>query len=128
MDSQTSHTDMTIEENIFFWKKLFSSKITNNETDSILSVLGLNKYKTEKISNLSFGESKKLEFCRLVIEKKQLWIMDEPYAGIDDETCELLDETFKNHIKKDGMIIFSSHRNPELQNIETIQLENYAHD
>ena len=31
--------------------------------------------------------------CRLVIERKKLWILDEPYAGLDESTYELINET-----------------------------------
>ena len=41
---------------------------------------------------------------------------------------DLINETFRNHIANGGMIIFSSHNNPELQNMETIQLENYVNN
>ena len=124
MDIQTSKNEMTVFENIFFWKKLFSSKIKEKELDSIFNLLSLNRH--SKVSFLSRGEIKKLELCRLVIEQKKFWLLDEPYAGLDKSSIELINETFKNHIESGGMIIFSSHFNPELQNMETIQLENYA--
>tara|TARA_Y100000590_G_scaffold456666_1_gene607706 strand:- start:442 stop:1059 length:618 start_codon:yes stop_codon:yes gene_type:complete len=124
MDIQTSKNEMTVFENTFFWKKLFSSKIKEKELDSIFNLLSLNRH--SKVSFLSRGEIKKLELCRLVIEQKKFWLLDEPYAGLDKSSIELINETFKNHIESGGMIIFSSHFNPELQNMETIQLENYA--
>ena len=64
----------------------------------------------------------------MVIEQKKLWILDEPYVGLDESMIDLLNETFKNHIANEGMIIFSSHSNPKLQNMETIQLEDYANN
>ena len=62
----------------------------------------------------------------MVIERKKLWMLDEPYIGLDIETINLLNETFINHTKSGGMIIFSSHYVPEIPNIENLQLENYA--
>ena len=32
----------------------------------------------------------------------------------------------ENHIENNGMIIFSSHFNPEIKNTDTINIENYA--
>ena len=64
----------------------------------------------------------------MVIEQKKLWLLDEPYMGLDDSTIELINETFKNHIENGGMIIFSSHHLPELQYMDTINLENYANN
>jgi len=128
MDTQTSKIEMTVIENIRFWKKLFSSPIELKEIDAIINLLLLEDYKNTKVNYLSTGEIKKLELCRLVIEQKKLWILDEPYVGLDELMINLINETFKNHIANGGMIVFSSHNRVELQNMETIQLENYANN
>ena len=128
MDTQTSKNEMTVNENIRFWKKLYSSTIESKQIDEIFNLLLLEDYKNTKVNYLSAGEIKKLELCRLIIERKKLWILDEPYVGLDELTINLINETFKNHIANGGMIIFSSHSNPELQNMETIQLENYTNN
>ena len=128
MDTQTSKIEMTVIENIKFWKKLFSSPIELKEIDEIINLLLLEDYKNTKVNYLSTGEIKKLELCRLVIEQKKLWILDEPYVGLDEPTYELINETFRSHIKNNGMIFFSSHHYPELQNMDTINLENYANN
>ena len=126
MDTHTSKSEMTVSENIQYWIKLFTSPIKSKELDAIFNILALDNYKKTKVNYLSTGEIKKLELCRLVIEQKKLWILDEPYSGLDEFTTDLINETFKNHILNDGMIIFSSHYYPQLQNMETVNLENYA--
>ena len=117
---------MTVNENMKFWTKLSSSSLTRNEIEKVFKVLFLETYQNTQVNFLSKGEIKKLELCRLIIEQKKLWILDEPYVGLDDNTISLINETFKNHIENKGMILFSSHYQPELQNLEIIQLEKYA--
>ena len=108
-----------VEINVFFLKdKTFSI--------NILKLLSIDNYINIPINYLSSGEIKKFELLRLIIEKKKLWILDEPYSGLDSITIELINETFKNHIENNGMIIFSSHYYPEIRTIETINLEEYA--
>ena len=88
----------------------------------------LSNYKNKQVKFLSKGEIKKLELCRLVIEQKNLWLLDEPYSGLDTNSTELINETFKNHIGNNGMIVFASHYTPEIQNMDTIKLEEYANN
>ncbi len=128
MDAQTSKNEMTVNENIRFWIKLFSSNIKPKQLEGILDLLSLDKYKNTQVNFLSKGEIRKLELFRLVIEQKKLWILDEPYVGLDESTHELINETFRNHIENNGMIFFSSHHYPEIQNMDTINLENYANN
>ena len=126
MDTNTSKNEMTVMENIKFWMKLNASKIKIKEIDAILQLLLIEPYKNIKTNFLSAGEIKKLELCRLIIEQKKLWILDEPYVGLDASVIEIVNETFNNHINNNGMIIFSSHYNPELRNMDTLLVENYA--
>ena len=58
---------------------------------------------------LSSGEIKKLELLRLIIEQKKIWILDEPYNHLDEGSIEILNQTFVDHIKKNGIILFASH-------------------
>ena len=71
---------------------------------------------------LSSGEAKKLELIRLILEQKKLWILDEPYNHLDDLSIDILNQTFIDHINNDGMIIFTSHFNPIINNLETLDL------
>ena len=122
MENKTAHDNLTVYENIFFWQKIFSSKIKKREIDSILELLFLSSYKNTLVRHLSYGEIKKLELSRLIIEQKTLWILDEPYIGLDIKSVELINETIINHAKLGGMAIFTSHIYPNIGNLETINL------
>ena len=128
MDKQTSNNQLTVEENIKFWCKLFSSKINNKEIGSLLVLLSLDNYRKTQVSNLSFGEIKKLELSRLIIEQKKLWILDEPYIGIDKSTSDLISQTMLNHVNLGGMVIFTSHINPLIKDLKILNLENDVDD
>ena len=124
IDKQVSNNNLTTIENITFWKKLFSSKIKNNQIKIILDSLSLSEYMNTQISNLSYGEIKKLELSRLIIEQKKLWILDEPYIGLDNLTTRILNETINSHLGLGGMVIFTSHIHPEISNLENYELKN----
>ena len=71
---------------------------------------------------MSFGENKKLEFLRLIIEDKKIWILDEPLSNLDEESIDLIEQTFQDHRSKEGSIIFSSHQNSQIGVSEEIRL------
>lgn len=128
LDINTSKNDMKVIENINYWKKFYSSKVTFDDMDELLKMLEIYKYKNNYVKNLSYGEKRKLELCKLIIQQKKLWLIDEPYLGLDDHISNIIDKTFKSHCEKGGMIIFSSHYNPKIDGIEEINLENYANN
>ena len=126
MDIQTSNINLTVNENILFWKKLFSSSRNTKEIDSILNLLTLYQYKNTLTNYLSYGELKKLELTRLVIEQKKLWILDEPYMGLDQSSINLINQTIINHIELGGMVIFTSHILPDIPDLESLHLKSHA--
>ena len=106
----------------FIWKKIFLSNISNSQVENILKTLKLDIYLDQKVNSLSFGETKKLEFLRLIIENKKIWILDEPLSNLDNESIDVIGQTFEDHCSKEGSIIFSSHQNPGIYVTEEIQL------
>ena len=120
MDKNTSTRELSVEDNINFWKGLSSSKFNNEEVFELLKKLDIEKYYKTKVMYLSSGERKKLELLRLILEQKKLWILDEPFNHLDDLSIEILNQTFLDHLYNDGMILFASHYNPMINNLETL--------
>ena len=122
MDKTTSSASLTIMENISFWKNLSLSKIKKDEVIRLLNILELTKYQNTKVMYLSMGEIKKLELTRLIIEKKKLWILDEPYNNLDSSSIEIISQTFVDHADKKGIILLASHYEPNIKDLEIFNL------
>ena len=122
MDNNTSTRELSVEDNINFWRGLSSSKLNNEEIFELLNKLNIEKYYKTKVMYLSSGERKKLELIRLILEQKKLWVLDEPFNHLDDLSIEILNQTFLDHVNNDGMILFASHFDPMINNLEILVL------
>ena len=121
-DKTSSLSKLSVKENIKIWKKIFLSNISNSQVENILKTLKLDIYLDQKVNSLSFGETKKLEFLRLIIENKKIWILDEPLSNLDNESIDVIAQTFEDHRSKEGSIIFSSHQESEINVSEKVLL------
>ena len=121
MDNNTSTRELSVEDNINFWKGLSSSKLNNEEIFQLLKKLDIEKYYKTKVMFLSTGEKKKLELLRLILEQKKLWVLDEPFNHLDDLSIEILNQTFLDHVNNNGIILFASHFDPIISNLETLE-------
>ena len=121
-DKTSSLTKLSVQENINIWKKIFLSNISNSQIETALKTLKLENYLNQRVGTLSLGETKKLEFLRLIIENKKVWFLDEPLSNLDEDSIELMKQTFEDHCAKEGSIIFSSHHNPGIYVTEEIYL------
>ena len=120
-DHNTSSRKLSVSDNINFWKGLSSSNLSNDETLLLLETFNLKKYLNTETMYLSSGEVKKLELLRLILEQKKIWILDEPYNHLDDSSIEILNQTFVDHTNNDGIILFASHYNPVVNNLEILE-------
>ena len=121
-DRTSSLSKLSVKENIKIWKKIFLSNISNSQVENILKTLKLDIYLDQKVNSLSFGETKKLEFLRLIIENKKIWILDEPLSNLDNESIDVIAQTFEDHRSKEGSIIFSSHQVSDINVSEEVLL------
>ena len=121
-DRSSSLSKLSVQENIKIWRKIFISNISDTQVKNILTTLKLDIYLNHKVNTLSFGETKKLEFLRLIIENKKIWILDEPLSNLDNESIDVMAQTFEDHRSNEGSIIFSSHQVSDINVSEEVLL------
>lgn len=60
---------------------------------------------------LSQGQKKRLALARLCcLPAKPLWILDEPFAALDDEGCAMLDGLLEQYLRQGGIVVAATHR------------------
>ena len=64
---------------------------------------------TKAAGVLSGGEQTRLRLARLLLERPDLLILDEPLTGLDPQSAYELKEMMKEHCKNGGTVFFSSH-------------------
>ena len=76
---------------------------------SYLAKLELNKYRDVTVSNLSFGQQKKLALLRVFLNNSDLIILDEPFVGLDDGAHTVLTSFLNNELDQNKSLVFTSH-------------------
>lgn len=78
--------------------------------DRLLAKMGLLQCADLLAQNLSFGQRRRLSFARLLIADFTLWILDEPFTGIDNSGRALIESLCIEHLEKGGSIIMTHHQ------------------
>ena len=76
----------------------------------------------KKFYQLSFGQKKKLQLLLLMLVNKPVWILDDPYSGLDTRSITKINTLFKKKLENKGIIIVTSHQKINLHNYKTLQL------
>lgn len=99
------YDELTVEENLRFYAKLFS--VDWKKSSDLVEFLKLRNRSKTRVKHLSHGLRKRADIVRALIHNPDLILMDELFSGLDSETCSLLVDHFKN--QKGKTILVSSH-------------------
>ena len=100
---------LTIKENLLA-SKLYGRWRKNILLEQVLIQLKLEKLINSLCSHISEGQRRRVALARLLLLEAKVWILDEPFAAIDQAGIDLLIELISNHLKQKGIAIFTSHQ------------------
>ena len=109
-----------------YFKYLEKISINNKYSENCKSFSDLLKFDLNEkkyIRDLSEGNKKKVGVISILALESDLMIFDEPYAYLDDFSCNILDNLFTSK-KADSTIIFSSHQETNVAD-DSFDLHNY---
>jgi len=75
---------------------------------SCLERVGMTKYKNRQISELSGGQQQRVFLARALAQRADIYIMDEPFQGVDVVTEEAIVNIFKT-LKQEGKTLIIVH-------------------
>ncbi|KLO21733.1 MULTISPECIES: ABC transporter ATP-binding protein [Marinitoga] len=115
LDTPGLYDDLTIEENIKFWQKVY--KKNNNEIWDLIDRWKLAEKKKTLIKKLSAGMRQKVAILNSLSHDPELVIMDEPTSNLDPEARRDIVDFLKGFKGTDKSLIITSH---DLFDIERI--------
>ena len=110
------YEDLTVEENIRFAVKAAGGDTA--EVPAALTRLGLDgRLRKQSVASLSAGQRRRAALAPILVRRPELWLLDEPHAGLDAESRDLLDSLLGEAARGGATIVFASH---ELDRAEAV--------
>ncbi|NBC36832.1 heme ABC exporter ATP-binding protein CcmA [Novosphingobium sp. FSY-8] len=75
---------------------------------------------------LSTGQKKRAAMARLIGQAAPNWLLDEPFNGLDQQACGLVEEMVMEHVMAGGTCIIASHQHFHLPGLIRLELEEFA--
>ena len=102
------YDDLTVRENVDF-----AVAAAGGDTGAIsgaLARLGLDgRLATTRVASLSAGQRRRTSLAALVARNAELWLLDEPHAGLDDDGRDLVDGVIREATATGSTVIIASH-------------------
>ena len=93
------------------------SSIHSEDIDTVIEQIGLSHLADSPAYKLSAGERQKLCLGRVILQKPNLVLLDEPTANLDPNTTEQVEEIIRQFQSQDSNVIFTSHQLAQVQRL-----------
>ena len=102
------YDDLTVEENVRFAVK--AAGVDVSEAEAALARLGLDgRLRDVAVGRLSAGQRRRTALASLVARRPELWLLDEPHAGLDADGRDLVDQLITDASRGGATVVFASH-------------------
>lgn len=115
--------DLTCRENLAYERLVGPAGLDLSEALARVGLAGLG---SRPARALSAGQKRRLGLARLLVRETPVWLLDEPYASLDDAGCNIVDTLIDEHLGDHGGVVLATHqRHPRVdeQKVDNIALE-----
>jgi len=103
--------ELTVFENLEFSSRLSGLEISAAKIKDALERLGIARLADLPARYLSQGQRKRAALARLALSPAvALWLLDEPFAALDEEAIARVSALCAAHLAAGGMLVLTSHQ------------------
>jgi heme exporter protein A len=102
---------LSVLENLSFWRDFLggeAAEAKENLTQSLAAV-GLDHAVHLPAAYLSAGQRRRLSIARLLVVRRQIWLLDEPTNALDTTGQGMFTRLMADHLSRGGLIIAATH-------------------
>ncbi len=102
------YDEMTAADNVRF--ALRAARVPLSAAGPAMEMLGLTgRLASTPVGSLSAGQRRRVALAVLVARDPELWLLDEPHAGLDAEHRDLLDGLIRQAAGRGATVVMASH-------------------
>jgi len=102
------YSDLSVAENVGFWGATVAA--TSDEIEAALQRLGVGgRLREVQVRKLSAGQKRRTALACLVARRAELWLLDEPHAGLDAAGRDELDAVLHQAVDSGATVVVASH-------------------
>lgn len=108
--SEHLYDNLTAKENLCFFTALYGKKKRPHDIEECLERVALSARRDHRVSFLSAGMKSRLSIAKWMLLEPELFLLDEPYATLDQSGAHLLDSYLVQLVRNGGVVVMATHQ------------------
>ncbi len=102
------YLDLTVMQNVQFWASTVAA--TESEVSAAMATMRIDgRLAGIKASQLSAGQRRRCALASLIVRRADIWLLDEPHAGLDAAGRDELDALLRSAVGSGATVVLASH-------------------
>mgnify|MGYP000170631372 FL=1 len=113
--------NLTVAKALMFWADMDGA--SGDARSAALADMDLQALAQVPVRFLSTGQRKRASIARVLASKADIWLLDEPYNGLDSASCVRLDQAITTHAANGGIVLVAAHQPPSINVAHSLILD-----
>jgi ABC-type multidrug transport system ATPase subunit len=102
------YDELSAWENTRFWAR--AAGVDEASADTALVRMGIEgRLRDLPVGSMSAGQKRRVSIAAVVARRPQLWLLDEPHAGLDHDGRDIVDQLVHDATRAGATVIVASH-------------------
>jgi heme ABC exporter ATP-binding subunit CcmA len=102
------YDDLSVRDNVRFWTRAVRGD--DADADAAMVHLGVDgRLADVPVGRLSAGQRRRVSFAIVLARRPELWLLDEPHAGLDQATRDEVDRLVQDAAAAGATVVVASH-------------------
>ena len=106
--STALYDDLTVADNVRFWARACGATV--DDAAAAMQALGVaGRLADVPVAKLSAGQRRRASIAAMIARRPELWLLDEPHAGLDRASRDVLDGLVRAAATAGATVVIASH-------------------
>jgi heme exporter protein A len=118
--------ELSVVENLEVFSRTYG--VDPAGAEPLLKRLDIHRVRHLEVRQLSAGQRRRVVLARVFLAPAPVWVLDEPFANLDDRGKAIVEEIIGGHLRSGGLALLAVHESPRLGTlpVETLVLGSQA--